>query len=55
VTRAATAVAPGLPISPPLWAAGAALAVSLLVGLGFGSLPARRAALLDPVAALARR
>jgi putative ABC transport system permease protein len=55
VTRAATAFAPGLPISPPLWAAGAALSVSLLVGLGFGSLPARRAAGLDPVAALARR
>jgi len=48
-------VFPALPASPPAWAVIAALALSLGVGLLFGLLPARRAARLDPVAALAGR
>jgi putative ABC transport system permease protein len=46
---------PALPATPPDWAVAAALAVSLGAGILFGVLPARRAARLDPVAALARR
>lgn len=46
-------VYPALQASPPAWAVGAALGVSLGAGLLFGVLPARRAARLDPVAALA--
>ena len=46
---------PGFPVEPPLWAVVAALAVSVSVGLVFGVLPARRAARLDPIVALARR
>ncbi len=44
---------PTLPATTPPWAAAAAFAVSLLVGVVFGILPARRATRLDPVAALA--
>ena len=40
---------------PPAWAVIAALAVALLSGLGFGVMPARRAAALDPILALAGR
>ena len=54
-TRAFTAVVPGFPIEPPAWAVVAAGLVSISVGVLFGTLPARRAARLDPVAALARR
>ena len=43
---------PALPAEPPLWAAAAALIVSFGAGVLFGVLPARRAARLDPVAAL---
>lgn len=43
------------PIVPPLWAIVAALATAIGTGLLFGVLPARRAARLDPVQALARR
>jgi putative ABC transport system permease protein len=43
---------PGLPVYTPLEYVAAALAVSGLTGLVAGVLPARRAALLDPVAAL---
>jgi putative ABC transport system permease protein len=43
---------PDFPVQAPLWAIGAALGVSLTVGLLFGSLPARRAARLDPIEAL---
>lgn len=53
--RLARALYPGFPARAPDWAVATALAVSVLVGLLFGALPARRAARLDPVAALARR
>ena len=46
---------PALPASAPAWAVAAALAVSAIVGVTFGVLPARRAARLDPILALARR
>jgi putative ABC transport system permease protein len=48
-------VFPALPASPPVWAVAAALVLSLGVGVLFGWLPSRRAARLDPVAALAGR
>jgi len=46
---------PALPAAPPTWAVAAAIAVSFGAGVIFGVLPARRAARLDPVLALARR
>ena len=46
---------PALPAYPPGWAVGAALGVAMGVGMIFGVLPARRAARLDPILALARR
>jgi putative ABC transport system permease protein len=46
---------PAFPFTPPAWAAVAALTVSLVIGLVFGGWPARRASMLDPVAALNRR
>jgi putative ABC transport system permease protein len=46
---------PTFETTPPGWAIGAALAVALLVGLGFGVFPARNAARLDPVLALSKR
>lgn len=46
---------PDLPAHPPGWAVGAALSVALAVGIVFGVMPARRAAGLDPIAALSRR
>jgi len=46
---------PSFPLSLPAWAWLSALAVALLTGLIFGVLPARKAARLDPVAALTRR
>jgi putative ABC transport system permease protein len=48
------ALYPAFPAWPPAWAIGAALGTALVTGLLFGVLPARRAAALDPVAALAR-
>jgi putative ABC transport system permease protein len=46
---------PDLQFSAPLWALIAALGVALTTGVIFGVMPARRAARLDPVQALARR
>ncbi len=46
---------PEFPVQPPLWAVVASLVVSISVGILFGSLPARRAARLDPVEALMRK
>jgi putative ABC transport system permease protein len=46
---------PDFPVQLPGWALLAALSVSLFTGLIFGVLPARKAAKLDPVAALGKR
>lgn len=46
---------PTLPAYPPHWAVLAALGTALATGVLFGVMPARRAAALDPVQALARR
>ena len=46
---------PDFPAQPPIWAVLGVLVVAGLVGLSFGALPARRAADLDPIAALAGR
>jgi putative ABC transport system permease protein len=54
-SRLLALIFPSFPMQIPLWAAGAAMGVSLLTGLVFGVLPARRAARLDAVLALARR
>jgi putative ABC transport system permease protein len=43
---------PGLPVQTPFEFVAAALAVSLVVGLSSGVLPARRASRLDPLEAL---
>ncbi|MGH9380687.1 MAG: ABC transporter permease [Thermoanaerobaculia bacterium] len=43
---------PVFPAAIPAWAVAAALTVSAVVGVVFGLLPARRAALLDPVQTL---
>lgn len=46
---------PTFPAYPPAWAVLAGLGTALATGLLFGVLPARRAAQLDPVDALARK
>ena len=46
---------PMLPAWPPNWAVFAGMGMAMLTGMLFGVLPARRAARLDPVAALARQ
>jgi putative ABC transport system permease protein len=46
---------PVLPAYPPAWAVIAALTTAITTGLLFGVMPARRAARLDPVQALAKR
>ena len=46
---------PALPMVVPWWATAAAVGIALLTGVIFGILPARRAARLDPVAALSGR
>jgi len=48
-------VFPSFPIHIPAWSLAAAVGVALGTGTLFGVLPARRAARLDPVRALARR
>lgn len=46
---------PNFPMTLPVWAWASALLVALSTGLLFGVMPARKAAQLDPVAALSRR
>jgi putative ABC transport system permease protein len=46
---------PALDFSPPVWALAGSFAVAVGCGVIFGILPARRAARLDPIAALAGR
>jgi len=46
---------PGFPMAVPWWAPAAAAATAVSTGTLFGMLPARRAARLDPVAALAEK
>lgn len=46
---------PALNMTPPIWAVIASASVAVVAGLVFGILPARRAAQLDPVLALAKR
>ena len=46
---------PSFPVHAPEWAIPAAVGLALGVGLLFGVAPARRAARLDPITALARR
>jgi putative ABC transport system permease protein len=53
--RAFVQVYPTFPAAAPAWAVVASLVVSLGVGVIFGVVPARRAAKLDPVEALAGR
>jgi len=53
--RAFVQVYPTFPAAPPTWAVVASLVVSLGVGVIFGVVPARRAAMLDPVEALVGR
>ncbi len=53
--RVLVGIWPALPAAPPVWAIAAAVVLSLSVGGVFGWLPARRAANLDPVLALAGR
>jgi putative ABC transport system permease protein len=55
LTAAARRLYPSFPVQPPSWAIPAAVIVSLTVGVLFGVAPARRAARLDPIAALSRR
>jgi putative ABC transport system permease protein len=51
----ATQFYPTLQTTPPPWAIAAALGTALTTGFVFSLLPARRAARLDPIQALARR
>ena len=46
---------PALPLGPPIWAVVLAVLIAVASGVVFGLLPARRAAWLDPVVALAGR
>jgi len=55
VTSFATDLYPKLHGGLPAWAAAAAIVTAMLSGIVFGVVPARNAARLDPVAALAKR
>jgi putative ABC transport system permease protein len=46
---------PALPVGAPAWAVALALVIAVASGVVFGLMPARRAARLDPVVALAGR
>jgi putative ABC transport system permease protein len=46
---------PALPLAPPVWAVVLAVLIAVASGVVFGLLPARKAARLDPVVALAGR
>lgn len=46
---------PAFPAAAPAWAVAAAVITAALTGVGFSLMPARRAAKLDPVVALAKR
>ncbi|WP_455203010.1 ABC transporter permease [Kaarinaea lacus] len=46
---------PNIPFGAPWWALIASVLIAILTGLLFGALPARRAAKLDPVEALAHK
>ena len=46
---------PAFPITVPSWSPASAVGVALASGLIFGVIPARKAARMDPVAALSRR
>jgi putative ABC transport system permease protein len=48
-------VYPSFPVELPAWGLISALVVSIMTGLLFGVLPARKAARLDPISALAKR
>jgi putative ABC transport system permease protein len=54
-TTAFVRLYPSFPAAAPPWAIAASLAVAVGVGVAAGTLPARRAARLDPVRALAGR
>ena len=55
VVRGFVRIYPTFPAQAPPWAVAAALVVAVGVGVIFGTLPARRAARLDPVQALVGR
>jgi putative ABC transport system permease protein len=53
--RAFVGIYPTFPAATPMWAIVASLVMSMVVGVFFGVVPARRAARLDPVQALVGR
>jgi putative ABC transport system permease protein len=55
VIEALRIIYPNFPLELPEWGLLSALSVAILTGLLFGVLPARKAAKLDPISALAKR